>query len=46
LRVGLVEEIFLNKALERYLLFKIEKVQVDNGSEFLGELEDYLREKE
>ena len=31
--------------LERYLPFRIEKVQTDNGSEFLGELEEYLREK-
>ena len=31
--------------LERYLPFKIERVQTDNGSEFLGELDEYLKEK-
>ncbi|GAB6077294.1 hypothetical protein JCM12825_21720 [Desulfurobacterium crinifex] len=31
--------------LEGYLLFKIERVQTDNGSEFLGELDEYLRKR-
>ena len=31
--------------LENYLPFKIEKVQTDNGTEFLGELERYLQER-
>ncbi len=31
--------------LEIFLPFKIEKIQTDNGSEFLGEFEEYLREK-
>ncbi|SMO51966.1 Integrase core domain-containing protein, partial [Balnearium lithotrophicum] len=31
--------------LEKFLPFKIEKVQTDNGSEFIGELEDYLKER-
>ncbi|ADY73016.1 Integrase catalytic region [Desulfurobacterium thermolithotrophum DSM 11699] len=31
--------------LEKFLPFKIEKVQTDNGSEFLGELDEYLKRK-
>ena len=31
--------------LEKILLFKIERVQTDNGSEFLGGLYDYLRKR-
>lgn len=31
--------------LERYFPFKIENVQTDNGSEFLGELDKYLKGK-
>ena len=31
--------------LEGYLPFKIERVQTDNGSEFLGELDEYLKKR-
>jgi transposase InsO family protein len=31
--------------LEEFLPFKIEKVQTDNGGEFLGELDEYLEKK-
>ena len=31
--------------LEKYFPFKIERVQTDNGGEFLGELEEYLKDR-
>ncbi|SNR66528.1 IS481 family transposase [Desulfurobacterium atlanticum] len=34
------------KELEKFLPFKIEKVQTDNGSEFLGEFDEYLKKRE
>ena len=34
-----------SQELEGYLPFKIERVQTDNGSEFLGELDEYLKKR-